>query len=81
MDTKGALQETINAYSYSRMFQRGAQTRIVIVMEYATLQSGRGGNVPEVAKRLFNLIPSDFDRLTNSISLLITKVPLENEVN
>ena len=76
MDTKGALQETINAYSYSRMFQRGAQTRIVIVMEYATLQSGRGGNVSEVAKRLLNLFPRDFDRLTNSMSLLITKVPL-----
>ena len=80
MDTKGALQETMNAYSYARMFQRGAQTKLIIVMEFSTLQSGRGGNVPDVAKRLLNLFPRDFDRLTNSMMILITKVPLGNDV-
>lgn len=61
------------------MFQRGTQTKIIIVMEYSILQFGRGGHVIEVAKRLFNLFPRDFDRLTNSIVMLITKVPF-NEV-
>lgn len=74
MDTKGAHQETINAYSNARMFQRGTQTKIVIVVEYATLDSGRGSNFPEVAKRLFALFPRDFDRLTHSMIILITKV-------
>lgn len=60
------------------MFQRGTQTKIIIVMEYATLQSGRGNNVSEVAKRLFSLFPRDFDRLTASIMILITKVPLND---
>lgn len=81
MDTKGTVQETLNAYSYVNMFQEGAQTKLIIVMEYSTLQSGRGGNVSDVAKRLFNLFPRDFNRLINSMMILITKVPLSEDLN
>ena len=42
MDTKGPYQETINSYSNARMFQRGTQTKLVIVIEHSTLLSGRG---------------------------------------
>ena len=80
MDTKGALQETMNAYSYTRMFQRGVQTKLIIVMDFPILQYGRGGNVADLVKRIFNLFPRDFDRLTNSIMILITKVPLGMDV-
>ena len=51
METTGSIQETVNAYSYSRMFQRGTKTKLIIVIEYSTLQTGRGGNVPDLAKR------------------------------
>lgn len=58
------------------MFQRGTQTKIIMVIEYPTLQAGRGNSFPEVANRLATLFPKDFDRLINSIMLLVTKVPL-----
>lgn len=78
MDTKGPHQELINSYSNAVMFQRGTNVKLVVVVEFATLQSGRGGNLSEVAKRLFALFPTDFDRLTNSIMILVTKVSVND---
>ena len=46
LDTNGPNQETINSYSNAKMFQRGTQTKIVIVIEHGTLQSGKGSNFP-----------------------------------
>ena len=77
METTGSIQETVNAYSYSRMFQRGTKTKLIIVIEYSTLQTGRGGNVPDIAKRLLHLFPKDFIQLADSMMILVTKVSFD----
>ena len=74
MDTKGDDQEIINAYANARMFRRGTKAKIVLVIECSTLISGKGGNLPEIAKRLLELFPWDFSTLINSVMIMVTKV-------
>lgn len=78
MDTKGDIQEIINGYSNARMFKRGTKTKILLVVEQSTLISGRGGKLPEIARRLLELFPRDFSNLINSIAVVVSKVNTED---
>ena len=78
MDTKGPTQETINSFANAKMFVRGAKTRIILVIEQSTLYSARGGNLVDVAVRLHELFPVDFNNLVHSCMILITKANIED---
>ena len=78
MDTKGDLQEIINGYANARMFKRGTRTKIVLTIEISTLLSGRGGNLPAIAKRLLDLFPRDYTTLINSIMIMVSKANPED---
>lgn len=77
LDTKGPVQETINAFANAKMFQRGAKTRIILVIEYFALIVGRGGTLVDFAVRLRELFPADFSNIVQSCMILITKANIE----
>lgn len=52
LEAYGVDNEILNSYSNAKMFQRGNKAKIILVVELATLQSARGGDLPRVAKRL-----------------------------
>lgn len=78
MDTKGDVQEIVNAYANARMFREGNQVKILLTIEISTLKSGRGGKLAEIAIRLLELFGQDFNYLLNSIMILVTKVNPED---
>lgn len=55
------------------MFKRGGKTRILLVIESSTLLSGRGGSLVDVAVRLRELFPTDFNNLVHSCMIVISK--------
>ena len=79
MDTKGDIQEIVNAYANAKMFQKGIKTKIILTIDINTLRSGRGGNLPAIARRLLDLFPKDFKVLMNSIMIVVTKVNPEDD--
>lgn len=74
LDSKGQEQEIINSYATAKLFQRGSKTKIVVVIEWASLQSSRGKTIVDVANRLLELFPVDFKYLIHSIVLAVSKV-------
>ena len=60
------------------MFKRGGKTKILVVVERATLESARGGSLVDVAVRLRELFPKDFNNLIHSIAIVVSKVNLDD---
>ena len=56
------------------MFKRGGKTKIILVIEQSTLFSARGGSLVDIAVRLRELFPKDFNSLVHSIMIVISKV-------
>ena len=56
------------------MFQIGTIARIILVVEFSTLQSARGGTFVDITDRLYDLFQNDFDKVANCCLLVISKV-------
>ena len=74
LDTKGVIQEIINSYANAKMFQRYGRVKLLIVIEQSTFLSARGGGLVDVAVRLRELFPRDFQNLVHSIMIVVSKV-------
>ena len=74
LDSKGVIQEIINSYANAKMFQQYGRVKILIVIEHSSLISGRGGSLVDVAKRLKELFPKDFQNLVHSTMIVVSKV-------
>lgn len=59
------------------MFKRGGKTKIILVLEQSTLFSARGGSLVDVAIRLRELFPRDFNNLVQSVMIIISKANTE----
>ena len=64
LDTKGAEQEIISSYATAKLFKRGSKTKIIMVIEIASLISTRGKIIADVANRLAELFPDDFEKFS-----------------
>ena len=73
-DTKGTIQEIINAFSNSLIFKRNNTFKFVIVVELSSLQERRGSTFVDVISRMEALLGSDFPHIAESCSLVISKV-------
>ena len=56
------------------MFQLGRQAKILVLIEFPTLQSSRGKGVADVARQLSKLFDRNFNQVINSCLLVVTKV-------
>ena len=52
LDSKGPAHEIINSYATAKLFKRGSKAKIVVVVEWANLQSSKGKTLVDVANRL-----------------------------
>ena len=59
------------------MFKRGGKTKIILVLEQSTLFSARGGSLVDVAIRLRELFPRDFNNIVQSVMIIISKANTE----
>ena len=51
-DSNGSIVEIINSYSNARMFRKGKKVKLIFVVEFASLLSGRGKDLTDAADRL-----------------------------
>jgi hypothetical protein len=58
------------------MFRKGNNARIILMVEFSSLQSARGGALVEAAKRLYQLFSNDFQKIIYSCILMVSKVNL-----
>jgi len=77
LDTKGVKQEILNSYANAKMFCRGSDAKIIMMVEIGTVIAGRGGPLVDIAKRLRELFQNDFRQIINSCGLIISKVNLD----
>ena len=75
-DTKGFLQEIINAFAIDCLFEQKSNIsnkfKILLVISDPEIEAGRGDNIVKSIQRLEQIFP-DHEQLKNSIGLVITK--------
>jgi len=77
--TTGEIQQILDAYCNAKMFEIGRKARIIIVVEYSTLTSQRGGGLFDISSKLRELFGRYFKDIINSCMLVVTKVDLEKD--
>ena len=80
LDSKGPVQELINSYTTAMLFKKDERTKIIIVIELASLQTGRGKDLIDVANRLAKLFPNGYRQLFESVLLVVSKVYSDNNL-
>jgi hypothetical protein len=55
------------------IFSAGKKVKIIIVIEAHTLIDERGGNLLKIVDRLIEFFDLDFDKMINSVLLVISK--------
>ena len=55
------------------IFSAGKKVKIIIVIEAHTLTQERGGNLLKIVDRLIEFFDLDFDKMINSVLLIISK--------
>ena len=73
-DTRGPNQQIINSYAIAKMFKKGVKSKILLVIEHDTFKSGYGADVVKLSMRFKELFPKDFNNLTDSIMIVVSKV-------
>ena len=47
-DTRGDVHDVLNSYSVSRLFRKGKNIKLVIVIEFNNITNARGGKISEI---------------------------------
>ena len=58
--TTGVYQEILDSYCNAKMFKVGSKAKIIVMIEFPTLQSSRGKGLADVAVQLHSLFGSKF---------------------
>lgn len=56
------------------MFRVGTKVRLIIIVDWKTVGSVKGGGIVEIAVGLHKLFGADFKNIVNSCLLIITKI-------
>ena len=76
--TTGVIQEILDSYCNAKMFKVGSRAKIIIVVEWFTLYSGRGGVIIDLAAKLQQLFGDYFNEIITSCIMVVTKIDYNN---
>ena len=56
------------------MLRKGLRVKVIVVLEFESLRADGGKSITDVANRLLDLFLVDWQRMINSVMLVISKV-------
>ena len=63
----------------AQLFKNGSKVKVVVVVEDSSLLCAKGKGLVDIANRLAELFPADFDALMKSTLMVVSKVSIEEE--
>ena len=56
------------------MLRKGLRVKVIVVLEFESLRADGGKSITDVANRLLDLFLVDWQRMINSVMLVVSKV-------